>query len=146
MRDATVIFFLLSASIACGGCSRLFDGTGELYVPGSGLLGGHAEGYELKSVAFTVTPVGIDLCEHPNGRGKVVVDWDVSGRRIENIAIWVGDGLGRPKRWTYGSSKGSATTGDWVVDNTMFRMTDAANGRTLALRRVYAIRCLTQNS
>jgi|GEM_PF-1175935 len=144
MRATAWLYFLLAITVACGGCSRISQSTSELYVPGNGLLDGRGDGYALKGASLMITPVGVDLCEHPNGRSKVEANWSVSGQDIRGINIWVDDGHGRPKEWTSGPSKGSATTGDWVGDHTTFRMTDASTGKTLALRRVYVVKCLAR--
>ncbi|WP_233843740.1 hypothetical protein [Dyella sp. 2HG41-7] len=120
--------------------------TSELYVPGNGLLDGRGDGYALKDASLTATPVGIDMCENPGGRSAIAMNWDVSGRGVQSVDIWVDDGHGRPKKWMSGSSKGSATTGNWVGDHTTFRMTDASTGRTLAMRRVYVVKCLAKNA
>lgn len=146
MRVALWTSFVLVATFVCGGCSRISQNTNELYVPGNGLLDGRGDGYALKGASLTVTPTGVDLCEHPSGRSTVEADWDVSGRDVQRVNIWVDDGHGRPKKWTSGPSKDSAVTGDWVGDHTTFRMTDASTGRTLALRRVYAVKCLARNA
>lgn len=142
MRALSAVSFALAISILCTSCSRFSESTSELYVPGSGLLNGRGDGYQLKGVSLTITPASIDLCEHPSGRESTEVAWNTFRSEVQHVDIWVQDGQSRAKRWTTGSTRGSAVTGEWVGNDTTFRMTDTETGKTLALRQVYLSKCL----
>ena len=72
------------------------------------------------------------------------VSWNAKSSGATSVTIWVSDASSEEKSWYYGEAEGSAETGPWVGDGTLFRMADGkAKGRTLAVREIHAVDCMT---
>jgi uncharacterized protein (TIGR03437 family) len=61
------------------------------------------------------------------GAGSAVLNWSTNTATTVEIHIGTPDG----PLWTRGGSQGSATTGPWVTDGTVFYLQNASNGQPL---------------
>lgn len=144
MRWAGLVVSAL-AMFLCVGCSRTTSEAGQpRVVPGAGLLEGKGEGFELPGALLELSPPVIRVCDHPDMRMISTVSWNAAEAGADKITIWVDDGISAPKRWFYGGGIGSAETGNWVVDGTTFRLAADGSNKTLAIRKVHAVRCLSK--
>lgn len=115
-------------------------------VPGADLISNKSSGTQLPGVTMELTPRTLRTCEHPGGRMIAKVTWNAKSSGAKSVTIWVSDSDsdGPEKSWLHGEVEGSADTGLWVGDGTVFRMADGdAKKRTLAMRKVHAVDCMT---
>ncbi|MEV8521853.1 hypothetical protein ABZR86_18810 [Dyella marensis] len=135
-RDA----FILLAMLALSACTDRQTAP----VPGANLITGKAGGRQLSGVTMELSPGMLRTCEHAGGRMVAKVSWNAKSSGAKSVTIWVSDSTSEEKSWYHGAAEGSAETGPWVGDGTMFRMADGdAKRRTLAVREVRAVDCMT---
>lgn len=82
-------------------------------------------------VKFIAEPASIRRCDAKDGNATVSLAWDVSAAGVEYITINI-DG----KVFAQGSATGSAATGEWVRDDTVFTLVDAATKKPLATLQI----------
>ena len=132
--------FILLAALALAACSDRQSAP----VPGADLITGKASATRVVGVIMELSPDLLRTCEHPDGRMVAKVCWNAKSAGAKSVTIWVSDRENRERSWHHGKTEGTAETGPWVGDGTVFRMTDSkAKGRTLAEWEVHAVDCTT---
>lgn len=113
-RDA----FILLAMLALSACTDRQTAP----VPGANLITGKAGGRQLSGVTMELSPGMLRTCEHAGGRMVAKVSWNAKSSGAKSVTIWVSDSTSEEKSWYHGAAEGSAETGPWVGDGTMFRI------------------------
>lgn len=88
------------------------------------------------NVVFTATPATVRRCDTADGNATVALKWDVRPASVAFVTIRVGDRI-----FSEGSSSGTSTTGNWVRDDTVFTLIDAATKKPLATLQVPFVEC-----
>ena len=79
-----------------------------------------------QQASLTLSPSTIQVCDG-SGLGVSSVSWDAPG--VDKVELRVG---ANKALWTSGGSSGTATTGKWVGNGTLFHLVNAATGQVLA--------------
>ena len=85
-----------------------------------------------------VQPATVDGCK-PNQPIVATVSWHSSAQK--NQVMVFAPGQATPRLFSESGYRGSAQTGDWVVNGTKFALTDASNGHVLAEQTVSMTQC-----
>ncbi|MFZ2237554.1 MAG: hypothetical protein WBP11_10925 [Dokdonella sp.] len=88
------------------------------------------------NVVFTATPASVRRCDVSGGKTSVTLNWDVRAASISFVTIMVGDRV-----FSQGDSNGTSTTGNWVQENTVFTLLNAATKKPLATLQVPFVDC-----
>ncbi len=88
------------------------------------------------SVVFTATPATVRRCDATDGNATVSLNWDVRPASIAFVTVMVGD-----RTFAEGTSNGTSTTGNWVRDDTVFTLVDAASRKPLATLQIPFVDC-----
>ncbi len=88
------------------------------------------------TVVFTATPATVRRCDAADGNATVSLNWDVQPASIAFVTLMVGD-----KKFAEGTSSGTSTTGNWVRDDTVFTLVDAATRKPLATLQIPFVEC-----
>lgn len=97
---------------------------------------GESRAVQNSGVVFTVTPTTIRRCDAIDGNASVALNWDVREASVGFVTILVGD-----RTFAEGSASGTSTTGNWVRDDTVFSLIDAATKKPLATLQVPFVDC-----
>jgi hypothetical protein len=90
---------------------------------------------------LSVKPGSFRGCEAEDGAIEATATWDVSGKGITDISIYVSSPGNPPKLWLEGGPSGQSTTGDWVFDQTKFSLVARKSKKTIAELIVKAVPC-----
>ena len=88
------------------------------------------------NVLFTATPAAVRRCDATDGNATVALNWDARPASITFVTILVGD-----QTFAEGASNGTSTTGNWVRDDTVFTLVDAASKTPLATLQIPFVEC-----
>ena len=88
------------------------------------------------NVVFTATPASVRRCDVSGGKTSVTLSWDVRPASISFVTIMVGGRV-----FSQGDSNGTTTTGNWVQENTVFTLVDAATKKVLTTLQVPFVDC-----
>ena len=88
------------------------------------------------NVVFTATPAAVRRCDATDGNATVALNWDARPASITFVTILVGD-----QTFAEGASNGTSTTGNWVRDDTVFTLVDAASKTPLATLQIPFVEC-----
>ena len=67
--------------------------------------------------------------------------WDVTARKVTDVAIFVESPGNEAKLWLEGAATGDATTGKWTFANSRFTLRNRVSGEVLATRVVGDLAC-----
>ena len=131
---------LIAAAALLGACSdtpRDATTTGVVPPPATSSSATPDSRVTLNSnVVFTATPATVRRCDATDGNATVTLNWDTQPASIAFVTIMVGD-----KTFAEGTSSGTSTTGNWVRDDTVFTLLDAATKKPLATLQIPFIEC-----
>ena len=131
---------LIAIAALLGACSEPpRDATPTVAVPPAAATTAatpEANATPVSSVVFRATPATIRRCDATDGNATVSLNWDVRPSSIGFVTILVGD-----RTFAEGTSSGTSTTGNWVRDDTVFSLIDAASKKPLATLKVPFVEC-----
>lgn len=142
MKIGTCFAGILSlVGVACSGTSGHSLGAS---IPGAALLSGKPEDIALPGVKLELSSSSLRLCDHPEGHMPTTISWDARATGVKKVTLWVSNNAtSKGTRFFQGEAVGSIPTGDWVVNNTTFRLKETGKrGRLLAMAKVGAVDCL----
>lgn len=90
----------------------------------------------VSGVVFTATPATIRRCDAADGNATVTLNWDAQPASIAFVTLMVDD-----KVFAEGTSSGTAPTGNWVRDDTVFTLMDAASKKPIATLQIPFVEC-----
>ena len=128
---------LITASLALAACSDTPRGvTGPQTESAAIAAPAAAPAAPVAGVSFSANPATIRRCDAKDGNATVSLSWDVKPAGIEYVTLQVGG-----KVFANGVASGSAATGEWVRDDTVFTLLDAASKKTLATLQIPFVDC-----